>query len=289
MIQTACKKDPILQTIHSDTTIVGNQPPNYTGVPTLNIQLYVNKLYVDLLGREPNATELQTNTNLLITENLNSTSREQIVDGLLNDQLYYDRLFEITSSDFINGYSVYQIQQQDTSFTYQLALAAQDSNQALIYYFNTELDRLAVLLQAEPQLMNGTIDINEFYRRFLDNYFYDQVNMGSENFVKGSFDDLFRRAPTVSELNSGITMIEGLPGVTASLFLTDGANKGDYMNIVTHADAFYEGLARKAYLQLLLREPTSEELGAAIAIAQAVNGYKTLQKQIAISHDYAGF
>jgi hypothetical protein len=81
-------------------------------------------------------------------------------------------------------------------------------------------------------------------------------------------------------------MVDGFPAV---LLLTDGTNKNDFMNIAVSADAFYEGLVRKAYLQLLLREPATQEIAAAIALIKPDGDYKALQKQLLIAEEYAGF
>lgn len=284
--QTSCKKDTVVQTIHADTTITGNQPPNYTGVPTLAIQLYVNKMYVDILGREATANELQTNTNLLIAQNLSTAAREQIANTLLNDTAYYQRLMDIASADFLNGNGGAQVADKLLEFNYLLQYADSTDDEVLALYLETEITRLETLQNTRQQYASGAIGINEFYRRFIDNYFYDQINMGSENFVKATFDDLFLRAPTAAELDAGKTMVDGFPAV---LLLTDGVSKSDFMNIAVNADAFYEGLARKAYLQLLLREPDTQEAGEAIALVKPTGDYKALQKQLLISEAYAGF
>jgi hypothetical protein len=142
------------------------------------------------------------------------------------------------------------------------------------------------LKSAAEDLKNGTIGINAFYFRFLNNYFYDQVNMGTENFVKGSFDDLFRRAPNTAELDAGIKMVDNQ---SSTLFLQSGSNKGDYMNIVSQTDAFYEGLVRKYYQQFLLRNATSQEIYSGINLIKPAGDFKSLQKQILISQEYAGF
>lgn len=284
--QTACKKEPVVQIIHSDTTITGNQPPNYTGVPTVKVKLYVNKLYVDILGREPSATELETNTNLLLTQQLSLASREQIVDQLFSDTLYFRRLNELTSADFINGSGETQINESIGMFELALYLDSVNGENQYTFVYEYELDRLHNLKHATQALSTNAINVNEFYRRFLDNYLYDQINMGSENFVVASFDDLFRRAPSAAELASGVAMVDNAP---SSILLTDGSNKGDFMNILTHSAAFYEGLATRIYLQLLLREPQSQEFAAAIALVQPAGNFKALQKQILTSSEYAGF
>ena len=84
--------------------------------------------------------------------------------------------------------------------------------------------------------MSGSTTISQYFAAFLDNYFYDQVNMGSENFVKGSFSDLFRRIPTASELTNAVTMVDNNPAI---LFMENGDSKGDFILIVTNNHEFY--------------------------------------------------
>lgn len=284
VLQTACKKDAIVQTIHTDTIIAGNQPPNYTGVPTSQIQLYVNKLYIDLLGREPSAAELNLHTNALIAQELSDASRAAIATTLMNDTAYYIRLFEQTAADFINGVGAVQIQEQYDLYDY---IAYLDSlNGTTNYFIYYEMERLDSLAWATVELMNGALSLNHYYVRFMDNFFYDEVNMGSENFVKGAFDDLLLRAPTASELLNGVMMVDNQP---STLLLMDGVNKADFMRIVTECDGFYEGYVRKMYLQFLLREPNSQEVSEAVALFKPTGDFKAMQRKLLTSEEYAGF
>ncbi len=285
-IQFSCKKDPITREVHGDTIIGGNTIPNYTGVPTLDIKLYVNKLYVDLLGRQATSSELNTHINNLIQSNLSTVARTVIVEQLMQDSLFYRRLFETTSDDYINGTGTSAIQDQIDFFNYLAYFDSLNGNPYSAIYYGNENDKMFKVLNAASDLKNSSITINEFYFRFLNNYFYDQVNMGTENFVKGSFDDLFRRAPNTAELEAGIKMVDNQ---SSTLFLESGSNKGDYMNIVTTTEAFYEGLTRKYYQQFLLRNATSQEIYAGINLIKPSGDYKSLQKQILISFEYAGF
>lgn len=282
----SCNKEPIIREIHGDTIISGNTIPNYTGVPTLNIKLYVNKLYVDLLGRQATSTELTNHINYLIQNNLSAQARGVIVDQLMIDSLFYRRLFETTSEDFINGVSKQSIQDQINFFEYLAYFDSLNGNPYSAIYYGNENDKMYKVKNAADALKTGSISINEFYFRFLNNYFYDQVNMGTENFVKGSFDDLFRRAPNEAELSAAVKMVDNQP---STLFMQSGSNKGDYMNIVTTNDAFYEGLVRRYYQQYLLRNPTSQEIYSGIQIVKPNGDYKTIQKQLLISNEYAGF
>ena len=55
----SCQKDTIVQNI----IIEDNTAPPYDEVTTVQIQNYVNKIYIDLLGREPLDNELTSTTS----------------------------------------------------------------------------------------------------------------------------------------------------------------------------------------------------------------------------------
>ena len=98
MVFSSCKKDPLLIENHIDTTITGNNPPLYHGISDLQIKLYINKLYVDLTGREPDSVEMLNQFAALKTNNLSVTARGAIAEQLLATPDFYSRLFALTSA-----------------------------------------------------------------------------------------------------------------------------------------------------------------------------------------------
>ena len=42
---------------NEDVLIPGNKQPDYSGVPTIKVENYVNRLFIDLLGREATDSE----------------------------------------------------------------------------------------------------------------------------------------------------------------------------------------------------------------------------------------
>lgn len=285
-IHSSCKKEPIVQTIYIDTLITGNIVPNYTGVPTSSIQLYVNKLYVDLLGREPLPAELTTSINVLIENDLSINSRKDIIGNLIADTSFYHRLFDITSNDFINGATIQQIIQRQNFFYFVAQLDSINGQTQNLPFIYAEIQRLEEVKQSATQLSIHAISINDFYRRFLNNYFYDQVNMGTDNFVIASFEDLLKRAPTDAELSMSVSMVNGQP---SNVMLQDGSSKNDFMNIIVHCDEFYEGLTRKIYLQSLLREPTSGEIFESVTMMKNNVPFQSLYVNLLSGYEYAGF
>lgn len=282
----SCSKDPLIEEIHKDTTVNGNNPPPYTGVSDDKITAYINKLYIDLLGRAPSATEITDNLGYLDQNGLSDASRDSLIQHLIVTKPYYVRLFSINSNEFLNGTDSAYIQYEIQLIQFVYYLDSINGNTLNLIYYTYELNRLYTLQNLTDDYMSGSVTMNKYFATFLDNYFYDQVNMGSENFVKGSFDDLFRRAPTDEELFQGVNIVNNSSGI---LFLQNGDSKGDYIKIVTTCDEFYEGLVKKTFEQLLLREPTSSEEGTYTTQLKNTLNYQQFEKTILKTSEYAGF
>ena len=280
-----CTKDEVIEN-HIDTTITGNHPPNYSGVPDDKIIAYINKIYIDLLGRAPTSSELSDNLAYLDKSNLSDHSRDSMITALQSSYSYYSRLFSINSNEFLNGTDSVEIEYMILLLDYLYYVDSISGNMQNLIYYTYENNRLYQLQEITQDFMNGAITMNQYFAAFIDNYFYDQVNMGSENFVKGSFDDLFRRAPTDDELANGVSMVDNGSSI---LFLQPGDSKGDYVTIVTTTDEFYEGLVKKTYEQLLLRDPTSLEEGAYTSELKSTGNFQQFEKEIMKTSEYAGF
>ncbi|MFM2226340.1 MAG: hypothetical protein RJA07_2542 [Bacteroidota bacterium] len=286
LILISCKKTTH-ESVHQNHIITGNLLPYYNGVSTIKIQSYINKVYVDLLGREANSIELHNATMILINSNLSDGSRDTMVANLINTKDFYVQLFLKTSGNMLNSTGKQDVLDQINFYNYLYQFNLQNHDTVSANGLLVENDKLIKLSTADSLLKINAIDINEFYRRFIFNYFYDEINMGAENYVKASFENLYYRLPTTAELTQSEAMINGLTNGT--LFLQSGSSKGDFAYIATHCNAFYEGLITTAYANYLLRKPTDIELNTNLTTLSASKNYTALIKSILKSKEYAGF
>ena len=286
IVLPSCKKDPLLIDFHTDTTLTGNNPPPYHGISDLQVKLYINKMYVDLIGREPDSAEIENQFAYLKTNDLSVTSRNTIAAQLISDNDFYNRLFDLTSADMTNGIDTVDINDEINQYYYFIYYDSINGYTQNLPYYYSELIRFDALNTATEELKSNTITLREYYRRFLDNYFYDQVNMGTENFVKGSFDDLFLRTPTTDELLTASDMVNGAP---STLFDMSGSAKTDFENIVVTTPEFTEGFIRKCYEQYLLRFPNSSEMGLATQSLETNFDWRTFIRDLVCTDEYAGF
>ena len=148
-----------------------------------------------------------------------------------------------------------------------------------------ELTRLKTLQASVADLNSGTINEIGLQKRCVDNYFYDQINMGTDNFVVSLFQYFLYRYPTVEEQTQSKSIVDGFEGV---IFLQIGHTKDEFINIFFGCDNYFEGQVRDLYLKYLFREPTSVEMSTAAMTYKNSLSYKTLQKNILSTNEYAG-
>lgn len=290
VILCGCRKEP--------EVVPDNQVPYYDGVPSVIVRNYVNRLFIDLIGREPLDTEMEAEVAFLRSDDLSPTVRTALVDRLMNDPSWVDgdssythayhrrqsdmfraRLLEGASDDVVEGYLAQALQ---SALADSLAGNASGAAGA-----NLEAERLRDVLRIPVQYRIGEIGIGEVHRRLVLNGVYDFIHMNTFNYINATFDNLFFRYPTNAEFNIGYAMVENdAPGV---LFGQGGQNKGEYAAIVTGNPEFLEGMVRWCYQTLLGRAPGSEEVFSAMGTFQNDHDLKAVQRRILISAEYAGF
>jgi hypothetical protein len=287
----SCKKQ-------EEVVFENNNIPPYSEVPTLLVENYVNRLYIDLIGREPNDVEMSTDVTGLESNDLSVTAREALVDKLMFStaetpgdssytKAYFRKIYEDHKARFLNGSS-----EADLYEAYGLyqAIAFQDSlnGNMLSYEVNMGVAlRVKNVIDSRTQLLTDAISIDEMCRRMCNNTVYDDINMNTFNFINASFDDLFFRFPTESELDQAYAPIDY--NGSGVLFGQVINNKNEYLDVLTHSAEFAEGMVRWAYLSLLSREPSSAEIITRLTDFNSGQDIQKVQKKIVISDEYAGF
>lgn len=272
---TACRKSELEQ-------IPSNEPPPDHTISSVKIGNYITRTYILTLGREPDSIEYNSALNSLLFANIDSASRRNFLQSIFTKPDYLSHLYvennirylnNTDSTEFENYIFLFQLYLNDT--TYQLQWP----------YLQYESDRLTALKNAYREFTDSVINISELQRRMCDNYFYDQINMGSANFVISSFQNMLNRNATNAEQQSGISMVEGN---NAILFLQAGSSKTDYLNIMTGNDNYFEGQVILMYIKYLNRIPITTEMANGTAKYSSTNDYSIVQKDILSSNEFIG-
>lgn len=263
--------------------IPDNEAPPDRSVSTLKLETYVNKCYIGLLGRKPLDAEMTAAVQTLRDSSLSSGGRKLMLSNILNQEEFLVKAYTNDGDLLLNKW--------DTSlyafFLYQFTTARQDTNNVAIYpVIDTGIVGLERLLSITTDFTNGTIDTRTMHKYMVNNYAYDEINMGSENFVRSVFDHFLLRYPTTAELAEGIKMVDGFEAV---LFTQTGDSRSDFVELFFNNNAYVEGQVRWAFQRYFFRDAKTEELAFYTNIYQQNGDQKILFTELLSLNEYAGF
>lgn len=259
-------------------TITGNQPPEEVVVTSEMKEAYVNRLYIILLGRKAVADEFDAALQLL-GETADSAQRFALVDTLGNRPEYKHQLYDVARADYLESLDTAIIRQD---YEQAVSILNMTSGNAREYWLDL-VDRIGALLRIPDELDNDLIDMIEVHRRVVNNPYYDNINMGTENFVVATFQHFLFRYPTQVELMECSEMVNGFPG---SLFLQSGSSKEDFLDIFFASNDYYEGQVINLYNKYLFSTPNNEDLLKLMKTYKNSGDFLELQKQILASDAY---
>lgn len=271
-----------------DEIISGNIAPPDPTVSNVLKENYINRTYISLVGRKPSEPEFQEGLNLLNTSNASAQNRSDFLDILIAKDEYYQRLYDLARADLLNNVDTATVSFFIYLFEDQLMF---ETNPLIRELIQDEIDKLSVLNTIPQELRSGSINVAELHRRCLFNIIYDEINMGTENFVVSAFQNLLSRTPTSAEgienneLQSASEMVDGFQAI---LFLQVGDSKEDFLNIMTTSNDYFEAQVVQQYNRFLFRDPTSEEMIELAKEYRETENYSEMQKSILSSDEYLG-
>lgn len=264
---TGCKKEEIV-------VVEGNVAPPDQTIESTTIENYVLKVHIALLGRKATDAEFDAAVALLKENSLSESSRLTMLNGIVSKTDFFENEFAIMRSNFLNNADSSTF--AGTKSIINLALSA-TSNPVEIAFWEAELVRVDRLILLEDQFSNQTKNSVEAHQVVVDNFVYDEINMGAENYVVSLFQNFLLRYPTVEELQAGKAIFEGK---SAILFTENAKNRNELITVFFNSNEYYEGQVRASFLRFLYREPTSNE------ISLLLNQFK-INNNVAAIHTYA--
>jgi hypothetical protein len=269
-------------TKNEDKIIPGNTPPPDNTLPTGLKANFINKSYIGLLGREPSDLEYNEALNALNSNNFNEASRSTVISDILENDEFYTRQFEIANNEMLNGLDTFEV--NDVIYTFSLLLT-QPQYEPFYEQIQSELDRLILYKSIPTLLSNGQLSIQGMHRICINNYFFDQLNMGSLNFVIATYQLFLLRNPTEFEKTEGVKIIDGFTGI---LFLQEASSKNEYLDIFLNSNDYAEGQVKQMFNRFLFRSPNTEESVYFTQLLKQNLDFKILLVNLLKSDEYAG-
>ena len=287
---SSCKKDADI--------ISNNDAPYYGEIPTILLENYVNRIYIDLIGREPLDVEMTNDVQFLRDADVTLESRDALLYKLQFDTTYiegdssykfayFHRVYEMVKVRLLEGVSNGYISQDLNNLWNDYT---QDSLNNNLLEANKKLMQYHILndvIESELAYYNNEIEISEVHRRMIYNPVYDKINMNTFNFINAAFDNLLFRFPTQYEFNESYTMIED--NTSQIILNTSGNNKADFCQIISDSRGFYEGVIIWSYHYLLARDPSTQEIDFLMMTFYQNHDFQWVQRQIMQTNEYAHF
>lgn len=271
----------------------------YTETPTLKVENYVNRVFIDLISREPTDSEMVYYVDYLKANDLKIEARDSLAYRLQFDttfsegegsynEAYFQWFYEKSKGRFFKELSADEIFLEEIGILDNKALKDSLNGDTVAFaQTNGELSKLTNVINSKLNYRYGNIRFNDMMRYLIYNSVYDFVNMNTINMIQASFDNLFYRYPIMSERNDAFAMIENNSSI---IFLGEaGSTKEDYVRIVTESREFYNGMVLWAYKSLMARNPSSLEASYALQELYQTNDYQKLERQLIITDEYAQF
>lgn len=286
----ACQKEEVL--------IPDNSPPYYDGVPLVKIQNFVNRLFIDLLAREPLDMEMEQEVKALQDAKLSIEARLALVVKLQTDstwiegdtsyrRAYSQNLYNLAKVRCLEGAADSEINQRAGILRFGAIVDSIEGNWEGYTRKMGLREKLLNVIRGRKDLELGHITYDQMFARAIDNGVYDEINMNTVNFVNASFDELLWRYPTQAELLESFNMIElNQPAV---LFGKQGISRDDYVEILTNSREMFEGLIIWAYRQLVNRIPTSAETNQLLPAYLEHRDIRIIQQHLLVTDEYANF
>jgi hypothetical protein len=287
----ACTKQEKVQ-------IDGNEPPDYSGVPTIMVENYVNRLYIDLLGREATNEERKLFTDSLKNNNLDTSIRKRIIQTLQYETLYregdssyrhawHERTYNLAKARFIDGADDAEMSQTIGNARFAKKIARLEGDSVRVFSAQGTIDRMEKVIFSKYRLNMGYIDYGQMCAVMLDNSIFDLINMNSFNFVNASFDAVLGRNPTQQELKQGLDIIDA--NKPTAFLQSWASNKTEYCNVLTTSNEFYEAQIRWMFYVLLRREAKTIEVSNIFKTYSKTRMLQDIQLPICLSDEYAQF
>lgn len=246
-----------------------NKAPNYKNVSTLRIENYVQRIFIDLLGRDATDIERISFTKQLKIAELHDSCRRNIIHFLLFDTLYRvgdssyrhafsQRIYDITKARYIEGAEDGVFWQSIGNLGFGIKVARLEGDSVKVHEYIDQQKMYSNVLSSKMRFRKNLIDYRQMSSVMINNPIYNVINMNSFNFVNAAYDDALMRKPSDDEFKRAYNIIE--QNVPSHIFGKWASNKNEFCTALTESDAFHEAQIRWLYFVMVQREPSNQEV-----------------------------
>ncbi|MCH1402224.1 MAG: hypothetical protein L7U78_06860 [Schleiferiaceae bacterium] len=244
LLLASCARDNIVP--------VDNLPADST-ITQIELENYINKTHIALLNRKPTQAELTQSLQQLDIDRYNRSIRDAYVLGIQDLDRSKWAIWQFLSDRILDGIDTTQVRESADIFQYRVDNSGTQNEKD---YWQWLLDRTNNNLVALEGWYNQDSTYNSLVGWMVRMPIYDEINMGTENFVVSIYQHFYHRYPTDHELTQASKMVDRQWGL---LYGVNGNSKADFLNIFLNQGEFQQGVIINAFESYLNRIPTTIE------------------------------
>lgn len=243
----------LLASCGRDTIIPVDNLPADSTITQVELENYINRTHIALLNRKPTASEFTQSIQQLDINRYDRAIRDAYITNIQDMQrskwavwqFLSDRILDGTDTADVYWSAQWYQQRVDNSGTQN----EQDYWQGLLDRTNNNIATL-----------NGWYSNDSTYDALIAWMVrmpvYDEINMGTENFVVSIYQHFYHRYPTDHELEQASDMVDRQ---WALLYGANGNSKADFIEIFIAQGEFKQGIIINVFESYLNRLPTTAE------------------------------
>ena len=244
LLLASCARDNIVP--------VDNLPADST-ITQIELENYINKTHIALLNRKPTQAELTQSLQQLDVDRYNRSIRDTYVSGIQDLDRSKWAIWQFLSDRILDGIDTTQVRESADIFQYRVDNSGTQNEKD---YWQWLLDRTNNNLVVLEGWYNQDSTYNSLVGWMVRMPIYDEINMGTENFVVSIYQHFYHRYPTDYELTQASKMVDRQWGL---LYGVNGNSKADFLNIFLNQGEFQQGVIINAFESYLNRMPTTIE------------------------------
>jgi len=244
LLLASCARDNIVP--------VDNLPADST-ITQIELENYINKTHIALLNRKPTQAELNQSLQQLDVDRYNRSIRDTYVLGIQDLDRSKWAIWQFLSDRILDGIDTTQVRESADIFQYRVDNSGTQNEKD---YWQWLLDRTNNNLVALEGWYNQDSTYNSLVGWMVRMPIYDEINMGTENFVVSIYQHFYHRYPTDHEFTQASKMVDRQWGL---LYGVNGNSKADFLNIFLNQGEFQQGLIINAFESYLNRIPSTIE------------------------------
>ena len=243
----------LLASCGRDTFVPVDNLPADSTITQVELENYINRTHIALLNRKPTASEFAQSLQQLDINRYDRGIRDAYITNIQDMQRSKWAVWQFLSDRILDG--------TDTADVYWSAQWYQErvnnsGTQNEQDYWQGLLDRT----NNNIATLNGWYSNDSTYDALIAWMVrmpvYDEINMGTENFVVSIYQHFYHRYPTDHELEQASDMVDRQ---WALLYGGNGNSKADFIEIFTAQGEFKQGIIINVFESYLNRLPTTAE------------------------------